>query len=137
IAQQKRSKSGIDEIEILLNSRRRAILVETFEEERFEEDLKSIIERKGYEAVSWSITSGGVDVLTDEETFKIYDPVRLMKTIQEHDRQCIFILKDFHDLWNNYQAKRALRDVLEMKDMIYKPIILVSPTIQIPTELEK
>lgn len=129
----------LDEINILLNSRRKAILVETFEEQRFQEELKELLIQKGYEAVTWSLTSGAYNLITGEpeEQFKANDPVRLMKLIKDYEDQMVFILKDFHDIWNNYQAKRALRDVLEDNGKYYKPIIILSPQITIPLELEK
>lgn len=137
IVKEKEKFSGIDEINTLLNSRRKGILVETFEEQRLQEDLKTIVTQKQYNAVTWSITGGGMDLITGEPVFDYNDPVRLLHAIKQHDERTIFILRDFHDLWTNFQAKRALRDVLESNDQHYKPIILISPQISIPLELEK
>lgn len=132
------SLSGMEEISMLFNSRRRAILVNTFEEERFLEDLKSLIEVKRYEAYTWSITAGLRDLISGDVAVKnLYDPIRLMNHITEYDKQAVFVLKDFHDIWTNYQAKRALRDILETKQNVYKPLLLISPYTNIPTELEK
>jgi SpoVK/Ycf46/Vps4 family AAA+-type ATPase len=132
------SLSGMEEISMLFNSRRRAILVNTFEEERFLEDLKSLIEVKRYEAYTWSITAGLRDLISGDVAVKnLYDPIRLMNYIAEYDKQAVFVLKDFHDIWTNYQAKRALRDILETKQNVYKPLLLISPYTNIPTELEK
>jgi ATP-dependent 26S proteasome regulatory subunit len=129
---------GMNEINVLLNSRRRGILVNTFEEERFLEDIKTLVEMKQYPAYTWSITSGLRDLFTGDVIEKnLHDPVRLMSYLNQLDQQTIVILKDFHDIWVNYQAKRALRDFLESKQSKYKPLLFVSPYIQIPTELEK
>lgn len=130
--------SGMDELTVLLNSRRRAILVNTFEEERFLEDLKAVLESKTYDGYDWSITSGTTDIISGKtEDDRMVDPLRLMKWINSLERQSVIVLKDFHDLWANYQAKRALRDFLERPETIYKPIILVSHERKIPAELEK
>ncbi|MGV7000264.1 AAA family ATPase [Priestia megaterium] len=129
--------TGIDEISTLMNSRRRAILVNTFEEERFQEDLKAVVEAKGQESYAWTITSGLVDVKTGEQVQKIYDPVKILDFIDKYDKSAVFVIKDFHDIWGNFQAKRRMRDVLEKVDNTYKPILLVSPQINIPMELEK
>lgn len=58
--------TGIEEISTLMNSRRRAILVHTFEEQRFQEDLKALTEAKGQEAFTWTITSGLNDLVTGD-----------------------------------------------------------------------
>lgn len=129
--------SGIEEISTLINSRRKAILVHTFEEERFQEDLKVIVEAKGQEIYAWTITSGLVDVITGEQVQKLFDPVKIMDFIDKYEKNAVFIIKDFHDIWINFQAKRRTRDILEKTDNVYKPLILVSPQINIPMELEK
>ena len=129
--------SGINEIQTLLNSRRKALLVETYEEERFLEDMKALAELKSFEIYSWSITGGGIDLLSEEVIFKDYDPISFIRKITAHDKPSIFILKDIHDLWSNPQARRAMRDYLESKSSVYKPIICTSPQISIPIELEK
>jgi SpoVK/Ycf46/Vps4 family AAA+-type ATPase len=129
--------SGIDEISTLMNSRRKAILVHTFEEERFQEDLKVIVEAKGQEVYAWTITSGLIDIITGEQVQKIYDPVKIMDYIDKYEKQAVFVIKDFHDIWTNFQAKRRVRDILEKAENIYKPLVMVSPQINIPMELEK
>lgn len=129
--------SGIDEIATLMNSRRRAILVNTFEEERFQDDMKPLVEEKALEAYTWTITAGLIDLITGKQVEKIHDPVKLMDFIEKKEKSAIFIIKDFHDIWTNFQAKRRVRDILETPDKIYKPLILVSPQVNIPMELEK
>lgn len=129
--------SGIEEISTLMNSRRHGILVETFEEERFQEDLRTLVEAKGQDAFTWSITSGLKDMITGDLVEKIYDPVKLLDFVENYDKSAVFVLKDFHDIWGNFQAKRRLRDVLESPGNVYKPILLVTPQVSIPLELEK
>lgn len=132
-----KNMAGIDEISTLMNSRRKAILVHTFEEERFQEDLKLIVEAKGQELFAWTITSGLTNVITGENVQKIFDPVKIMDFIDKYEKTAVFIIKDFHDIWTNFQAKRRTRDILEKTDNVYKPLVLVSPQINIPMELEK
>lgn len=129
--------TGLDEISTLMNSRRRAILVNTYEEERLQTDLVTMASDKGYHAFAWTVTSGLIDIITGDVVQKIHDPIKIMDHIQGYDSQAIFIIKDYHDLWVNFQAKRRLRDILEKQDIVYKPILLVSPQTGIPMELEK
>ncbi|QHW35763.1 AAA family ATPase (plasmid) [Paenibacillus rhizovicinus] len=130
--------SGMEEIQILLNSRRRLILVQTYEEERFTEDMKSLIEARSYKGLSWTASSGLRDVITREPAKEqMTDPIKMLQHIMDTKDQTVFILKDFHDIWDNKMAKRKLRDVIEWPDNMYKPIIIVAPQCQIPTELEK
>lgn len=130
--------TGMDEITTLLNSRRQAVLVNTFEEERFQQDLQPIADLKGYEMIGWTITSGFIDLKTNEVISNIPDPQKAIKFIEDYKNSAIFILKDIHDLWTNYMVKRKIRDFLEFpKTGAYKPLFFVSPEINIPSELEK
>ncbi|WDI05225.1 AAA family ATPase (plasmid) [Paenibacillus urinalis] len=133
-------QSSVDQLTVLLNSRHRAILVKTFEEQRFIENLQHIAQQKGYANMYyWSITSGLVDGITGKpaEGPKADNPMKLFDIIAEAREQNIYVIRDFHDIWTNAQAKRKLRDYLESKTEFYKPIILTSPEASIPLELEK
>lgn len=132
--------TGMSEVETLLNSRRQAILIHTFEEQRFQEDLKPIADIKGFEMIGWTITSGFTDLMTNTVINPMYDPERAINFINDYNKKAIFILKDIHDLWTNFKVKRKIRDLLEfptIEGSQYKPIFFVSPQINIPAELEK
>jgi ATP-dependent 26S proteasome regulatory subunit len=129
--------NGFEEIRTLINSRRRLILVQTYEESRFIEDLLPLIKVKNYKAYSWTLSSGFYDIISQEQEDKIFDPTIMISKIQESTQPTFYILKDFHDIWDNKQAKRKLRDYIESDDPVYKPIIITSPVFTIPAELEK
>lgn len=136
---------SIQEISTLLNARTKAILIETFEEFRLQYDLKNLCTTKGYEIFSWSLTSGLKDAIALEEVYysrngaqvRLHDAELLFRYIQDHDRKSVFLLKDFHDLWEQPKIKRALRDVLESEKKVYTPVIISAPVTSIPRELEK
>src|SRR5699024_707287 len=94
-----KARSGISEVKTLFNSRRKSILIKTFEEARLESDLKDIALEKGYDIISWTVASGGVNLLEDENNTFITDPVAFMNYIEDYNDSCIFILKDFHNVW--------------------------------------
>ncbi|GIN55048.1 MULTISPECIES: AAA family ATPase [Bacillus subtilis group] len=137
-----KNMTGMDEVLTLMNSRRKSILINTYEEERFQEDLRNILDEKSMEGFVWTITDGLTNMKTGEKVQKIYDPVKLLDFVDGYRKdeeyvKAVFVLKDFHDMWNQFQAKRRLRDLLEKKTNSYKPIILVTPQLNIPMELEK
>lgn len=137
--------SELNNLTTLLNARQLGILVETFEEKRFMQSLIELANHLGYKVYEWSITSGFSDaVLKSEQSKPIYAPGPLISNITsmvarnpKDQPQSIFVIKDFHDLWDNAQAKRAIRDYLESGHKIYGPLLFVSPFAQIPKELEK
>lgn len=138
-----KNMTGTNEVLTLMNSRRKSILINTYEEERFQEDLITLLDEKEMEGFAWTITDGLTNIRTGEQVQKIYDPVKVLDHIDSYKQgedsvKAVFVLKDFHDMWNQFQAKRRLRDLLEKKSTSsYKPIILVTPQLNIPMELEK
>lgn len=125
------------EIRTLISSRRKVILVQTYEESRFLHAMQPLIQSKNYQALSWSITSGFTNVFTQDVTEKVFDPIVMIDKIMAKDEPTIYFVKDFHELWENKQVKRKLRDYIENDDHIYKPIIITAPLFQLPPELEK
>ena len=137
--------AALDRISILLNARRQSLFIETYEEHRFESDLKALAEEKDYELLSWSFTSGVYDVIKNEMVNdKMQDPEKLIDFIKSYNesskKNAIFLIKDIHDLWGNVRVKRKNRDLLERprgKDEGYRPIFFMAPQVNIPSELER
>lgn len=129
---------SLQRIKTLINSKRKAILINTFEEHRFENEMIGIAEAKGYDLISWSMTEGFVDLETSQVT-PMPDIEKMLKTIEKTPRDTIYILKDIHDIWNSPKSKRKIRDILEKAELsnVYTPIFFVSPVVNIPMELER
>ena len=67
------------------------------------------------------------------------DPLQALDLVIEHVEPAIFIFKDFHPFLtkNNFAVVRKLKEIaLHLKNS-FKSILLVSPVLDIPTELEK
>lgn len=130
---------AMNKVYTLLNSKRKGVLVNTFEEHRFEKDMILIAESKGYDLMSWSITEGFTNLSTGENR-PMPDVEKMLKIIESTDKDTIFLLKDIHDIWNAPRAKRKIRDILEKEDtptQKYKPLFFISPIVDIPMELER
>lgn len=130
--------TGMTEMMTLLNSKRKAFIAQTHEEQRFIDAFVKQATSKGYNVYSYSISSGLSCENTDEEPKNIPNPDLLMRHIQELDTpKNIFIIKDFHDVWTNPKSKRAIRDYLESHSEYYNPVVFLQPALSIPLELEK
>src|SRR5258707_4164129 len=67
------------------------------------------------------------------------DPLMALDQVIEQVEPAIFIFKDFHPFLtkNNFAITRKLKEIaLHLKNS-FKTILLVSPVLEIPTELEK
>lgn len=147
-------RTSMTEIQKLLESKIQCIWINTYEEVEVLKDLKEVINKSkklhSLELFSWSHTSGlQKEVLLKNETPEPIDskmkvPSKLFNFIQERqqdhgkNQQGIFILHDLHLLIDSHEIKRLIRDTKENSaKVVYNPIVVISPVVTIPSELEK
>lgn len=134
----------------LLKAREPGIWISTSEEKEVIVSIKNAIDTVGeYETVyTFSMTEGISEVKTENNKI-VYERlentnniIALYKMLQEsNDRNCeksrVWILKDYHLLLNNPNAIRTIRDLKESPTERYTPIIIISPSNEVPLELQK
>jgi len=106
----------------------------TAEELRAEEMLQEIAASSRKELQVWSL-SKGLHPPEDGKNHK--EPEAILKHINESGKKSIFMLKDFHPFLEKEIVLRCLRDLIYNLKKSYKTVVLVSPVLKIPPELEK
>lgn len=151
--------SCLEELKHLFAARTKCIWIKTDEEVLVIENIKKYILKNAlpYTMKSWSFHSGLKDepliknknknekntVIVPDERMAAYP--RLFKEILEKQSDAasgmtIYVLKDLHLMLSNKDAIRALKDLKEVPSsevLSYQPIIVISPIVDIPIELEK
>lgn len=122
------------EISLCVRARYPIIWLLTYEETRAEKLLHAIAKSTGKEVITWSL-SEGFD--PDHEVSNSRNPEVVLKHILESSRKAIYILKDFHPFMEQDIVIRLLRDITIKLKKSYKTVILVSPQLKIPPDLEK
>jgi len=122
------------EISLCVRARYPIIWLLTYEETRAENLIHAIAKSLGKEVITWSL-SDGFD--PDQEISKSKSPEVVLKHILESSRKAIYILKDFHPFLEQDIVVRRLRDITVKLKKSYKTVILVSPQLKIPPDLEK
>lgn len=100
--------------------------------------------RRQKKVFEWSYTTGVVPAGTSIQSQKsrsaaTKDPLTALDQVIEQVEPAIFVFKDFHPFLtrNNFAIIRKLKEIaLHLKNS-FKTVILISPTMEIPTELEK
>ncbi|MBX3731263.1 MAG: AAA family ATPase [Verrucomicrobiae bacterium] len=135
-------------LEVLIRARYPVIYLNTSEEGRVVPLIMGIAARRNKKAFEWSFSTGLVPAGTSLQSQKsrnaaTKDPITALDQVIEQVEPAIFIFKDFHPFLAkcnksaNAAPIRKLRDVaLHLKNS-FKTIILISPTLEIPVELEK
>jgi len=132
------------ELETLIRARYPIIYLVSSEELRVQAVVLEIARKRQKKVFEWSCSMGVVPAGTSIQSHKLRnvttkDPLVALDQVIEQVEPAIFIFKDFHP-WltrNNFAVTRKLKEIaLHLKNS-FKTILLVSPVLEIPTELEK
>lgn len=133
-----------EEIEILIRARYALIYIQSFEELRVLKILADLGERQNKSVFEWSLNTGIVPVGTSIQSRKnqnspTKDPLIALDAVIEQVDPALFIFKDFHPFLDkaHFGIVRKLKEIALHLKSSYKTIIIISPVLELPVELEK
>jgi len=132
------------ELETLIRARYPILYVVSSEEMRVQRLVMDIARRRQKKAFEWSCSTGIVPAGSSIQSQKnrspaTRDPLAALDQVIEQVEPALFIFKDLHPFLtrNNFPIIRKLKEIaLHLKNS-FKTIILISPVMEIPAELEK
>jgi len=132
------------ELETLIRARYPILYLVTSEEARVLALVGDIAKKRQKKVFEWSYSTGIVPSGTSIQSQKTRnapskDPLNALDQVIDLVEPAIFVFKDFHPFLsrNNFAIIRRLKEIaLHLKNS-YKTILLVSPLLEIPAELEK
>ncbi len=131
-------------IEILIRSRYPIVYIVSWEEPRVVETLTAIGARTNKKVFEWSCSGGIAPAGAPMESMKnrssaTRDPLNALDEVMQNMEAAIYLFKDFHPFLTktNFAVIRKLRDIAQNLKSSYKTLILVSPFLNLPPELEK
>ena len=132
------------EIETLIRARYPILYVITSEEMRAQQILVEIAARRKKKVFEWTYSSGIVPAGASIQSQKGHnpatkDPLAALDLVIDQVEPAIFLFKDFHPFLTpkDFAIIRRLKDIaLHLKNS-RKTIVLISPVMQIPAELDK
>jgi len=132
------------EIETLIRARYPILYIISSEEIRVQNLLIEIAEKRQKKVFEWTCSSGIVPAGASIQSHKgrnpaTKDPLTALDLVIEQVEPAIFLFKDFHPFLTrtNYAVIRRLKDIaLHLKNS-FKTIVLISPVMEIPPELDK
>lgn len=124
-------------IEEFYRARAPLIVVETSEEERSLATLKQVCQNLGCQLITCDLAEG---MSTSAKSLlagpSAKDPLSLLEQIEKATANGIYVLKDFHEVWNNPQVKRKLRNMAQRFKYVLKTLVVICPNIRLPDELQ-
>ncbi len=125
------------QLDIYLRARFTLIVVVTSEEERALHTVKTVCERASRPCLTWDmadhfqwLTGAGEAVAAAK------DPLAALEQLDKADNEALYVLKDFHECWNNAPVKRKLRAIAQRLKFTKKSILVTCPTHKIPEEFK-
>jgi len=130
----------VSDLDTLIRARYPLVYLVTWEEQRLDGILEDVAKNHGKSLLTWSVTRGlrraaGARTLAISEQSR--DPVEALNAIGKLTEASLVVLKDFHPFFDNPAVVRAMRELAQDLKSTYTTVILLSPTLSIPVELEK
>jgi SpoVK/Ycf46/Vps4 family AAA+-type ATPase len=124
------------ELALLVNSEYPIIYVDTWEESRASAILEEVAEDLGIPFFEWAITTG-IARPGGAPMYNTHEPAQALATVASLAGEGLFLLKDFHKYLDQDVIVRKLRDLAEKFRRERHAIVITSPVVSIPIELEK
>src|SRR5256885_13514996 len=130
----------VRDLDTLIRARYPLLYLVSWEEQRIEGILQDLAAQHGKVLFSWSIARGlrrigGSQAIPALDASKA--PLEVLATIAKLGQPALVVLKDFHAYLSDSTVVRALRELAQDLKSTYTTVILLSPSAQIPLELEK
>jgi len=130
----------IQELDTLVRARYPLVWLVTSEEQRLETLLGDLAARHGKALLGWSVTRGlrrlgGARTRPPEE--EVREPVAALQAVEKLAEPSLVVLEDFHAFLGDAAVVRALRDLAHALKSTYTTVLILSPALTIPPELEK
>lgn len=129
------------QLDVLIRARYPILYLVTWEEDRAMYLLLKIARAQKKNLAVWTATDGmaTIEVASGlrEMTDKGRKPLEALNAILQDAQPCIYVLKDFHPYLKDPVVIRQLRDLCHALRRSYKTVVLLSPLLELPFELQK
>lgn len=135
------------ELEILIRAKYPIIYIVSWEERRTEESLRRLAAQRHKKLYGWTITDGVFSLETVKPTPidpNARAPLQALEYVACCREAALFVLKDFHYFMDDSRLSheqivvtRKLRDIINDLKESHKTLVILSPVLRFPLELEK
>jgi ATP-dependent 26S proteasome regulatory subunit len=128
----------VRELDTLIRARYPLLYLVSYEEARLDAVLEELARVHGKQLLSWSVTRGlrgATGAAPAAEATR--EPLAAIAAVEKLSDPSLVVLKDFHPFLSDPSTVRALRELAHGLKSTYTTVILLSPVLVIPPELEK
>jgi SpoVK/Ycf46/Vps4 family AAA+-type ATPase len=125
------------DLELVLKSHIPIVVIETREEQRAVNLIKSLQFRLSLPIYQWTVTEGLQRIDLDYEPQRHNaKPTEVLGNIKAGANHGIYVLLDFHPYLNDPMHVRLLKDIALAYELTHQTIVLISHDLEIPPELK-
>ncbi|MBA4294080.1 ATPase [bacterium] len=129
------------EIEVLVRAKYPILYITSWEERRVEQAVRDVALGLNRQMHTWSVTQGMQPAVRRAsgpvKASSLPGELEALAQIHESAEFTVFLLKDFHPYMKDTRVVRLLRDLAARLRGKAQTLILLSPQLTLPTELEK
>lgn len=113
------------------------LLLQTYEETRWENEIADLAMDIDRGLVTWSMTGGPQPPLKELADSQVSAVQFLDQIVNDFPEDHLFLLKDLHQLFDDYQVIRKIRDIIPQLLAQRKTLLIMAPVDELPLELIK
>ncbi len=139
-----KKRSQWEEIDTLIRARYPVLYLVSWEEKKLERSLAALASRRNKKAWVWSCTQGLIPFGTPPDATKTRnsptrDPIQALDAVLSSNEGAVYMFEDLHPYLarNQFAVIRKLREVAHALKNSYKTVVIISPLLELPVELEK
>ncbi len=134
--------SATQELEVLIRAKYPILTIVSWEERRVEEALAGVCKTLNRTLHTWTVTQGLKPPIAQarsntDERLRLPAELEALAQVHEAPEYTVFLLKDFHPYMKDYRVVRLLRDLAIRLRGRAQTLVLIGPTLTLPTDLEK
>lgn len=137
----------VEELNTLTRAKYPIIYIVSWEERRVEDMLRQVAIDRRKKLYGWTLTNGlaPLDLMNAQSVDpSTRDPLKALDFVAHSQEAAMFVLKDFHPFLDDSRGGpdhpviiRRLRDITNDLKASRKTLVILSPTLRFPTDLEK
>jgi hypothetical protein len=123
------------QLKTYLQARFTLIVITTPEEERALDAIKTVCQQTQRDCLTWDVADGFQVLLGSRTAPPARDPLTALEQVEQVEESSLFVLKDFHELWDDPRIRRKLRNVSQRLKYTTTSLIITATTAQVPVSL--
>jgi AAA+ superfamily predicted ATPase len=124
------------QLELYLRARYTLLVLVSPEEERVLQSVRVVCDNLRRHCLIWDFAENFQPLTPGAVPLNAREPLAALEQIDKAEGDDLFVLRDFHDCWDDPRIKRKLRTLAQRLKFSRKSILITTPLTRLPEELK-